>query len=258
MSLISKQAIISDSASLAEGVSVGPFSIIGADVTIGEGTWIGPHVVINGPTTIGKQNKIFQFTSLGEEPQDVSYKGEPTRLEIGDNNIIRESCTMSRGTIHGGEVTRLGNDNFIMAYSHIAHDCQVGSHVIFANGASLGGHVVIQDYVTLGGFALIHQFVKVGAYSFCGMGSGVNKDVPPYIIVTGNPADARGLNSVGLKRRGIETSAIKELKNAYRDVYTSGMKLTDAIKQLRSQKEKCPEVNNFVEFICNAERSIVR
>ncbi len=258
MSLISKQAIIDDSARLAEGVGVGPFSIIGADVEIGEDTWIGPHVVINGPTRIGKKNKIFQFTSLGEEPQDIGYKGEPTRLEIGDNNIIRESCTMSRGTVHGGGVTRVADNNFIMAYSHIAHDCQVGSHIIFANGASLGGHAVIEDYVTLGGFALIHQFVKVGAYSFCGMGSGVNKDVPPYIIVTGNPADARGLNSIGLKRRGIEPGAIKELKNAYRDIYTSGMKLTEAVEQIQKQQGNCAEVNNFVEFIQNAERSIVR
>jgi len=258
MSLISEQAVIDDSAKLAEGVSVGPFSIIGAEVEIGEGTWIGPHVVINGPTKIGKNNKIFQFTSLGEEPQDMGYKAEPTRLDIGDNNIIRESCTMSRGTVHGGGVTRVGSDNFIMAYSHIAHDCQVGNHIIFANGASLGGHAVIQDYVTLGGFALIHQFVKVGAYSFCGMGSGVNKDVPPYIIVTGNPADARGLNSVGLKRRGIEATSIKELKNAYRDIYTSGMKLTEAVEQIQTQQGNCVEVNNFVEFIQNAERSIVR
>jgi len=258
MNLISEHAIIDGSASIAKGVSVGAFSIIGADVEIGEGTWIGPHVVINGPTKIGKNNKIFQFASLGEEPQDISYKGEPTRLEIGDNNIIRESCTMSRGTVHGGGVTRLGSNNFIMAYSHIAHDCQVGNHVIFANGASLGGHAVIQDYVTLGGFALIHQFVKVGAYSFCGMGSGVNKDVPPYIIVTGNPADARGLNSVGLKRRGIEVSAIKELKNAYREVYTSGMKLTEAVERIQKQQGNCVEVGNFVEFIQNAERSIVR
>lgn len=258
MSLISKYAIIDDSAILADGVSVGPFSVIGAEVEVGQGTWIGPHVVINGPTKIGSKNKIFQFTSLGEEPQDISYKGEPTKLEIGDNNIIRENCTMSRGTVSGGGVTRVGDNNFIMAYSHIAHDCQVGSHIIFANGASLGGHAVIQDYVTLGGFALIHQFVKVGAYSFCGMGSGVNKDVPPYIIVTGNPADARGLNSVGLKRRGIDLDAIKELKNAYRDIYTSGMKLTDAVEQIKSQDKSCAEVNNFVEFIHNAERSIVR
>jgi len=258
MILISPHAIISPSASIADGVSVGPFSIIGDDVEVGEGTWIGPHVVINGPTKIGKHNKIFQFASLGEEPQDIGYKGEPTRLEIGDGNIIRENCTMSRGTEHGGGVTRVGNNNFIMAYSHIAHDCQVGSEVIFANGASLGGHVVIEDYVTLGGFALIHQFVKVGAYSFCGMGSGVNKDVPPYMIVTGNPAEARGLNSVGLKRRGISADSIRALKNAYRDIYTSGMKLTEAVEQLQEQDMKCTEVENFVEFIRNAERSIVR
>jgi len=258
MSLISPQAIISSSARIAEGVQIGPFSIIGDDVEIGEDTWIGPHVVINGPTKIGKRNKIFQFASLGEEPQDTSYKGEPTSLEIGDDNIIRESCTMSRGTPHGGGITRVGNNNFIMAYSHIAHDCQVGSYVIFANGASLGGHVVIEDYVTLGGFALIHQFVKVGAYSFCGMGSGVNKDVPPYMIVTGNPAEARGLNSVGLKRRGISAESIRALKNAYRDIYTSGMKLTDAVEQLQEKDKTCKEVANFIDFIRNAERSIVR
>ena len=258
MSLISPQAIISSSAIIAEGASVGPFSIIGDDVEIGAETRIGPHVVINGPAKIGKRNKIFQFSSLGEEPQDIGYKGESTCLEIGDDNIIRESCTMSRGTEHGGGITRVGSNNFIMAYSHVAHDCQVGSHVIFANGASLGGHVVIEDYVTLGGFALIHQFVKVGAYSFCGMGSGVNKDVPPYIIVTGNPADARGLNSVGLKRRGISADSIRALKNAYRDIYTSGMQLTEAVEQLQEQDKKCVEVESFVEFIRNAERSIVR
>lgn len=256
--MISEQAIVDASAVIAEGVSIGPFSVIGPDVEIDEGTWVGPHVVINGPTKIGKRNKIFQFTSLGEEPQDAGYKGELTRLEIGDDNIIRENCTMSRGTEHGGGITRVGSNNFIMAYSHVAHDCQVGSQVIFANGASLGGHVVIEDYVTLGGFALIHQFVKVGAYSFCGMGSGVNKDVPPYMIVTGNPAEARGLNSVGLKRRGIAADSIRALKNAYRDIYTSGMKLTDAVEQLQEQDMKCAEVENFVEFIRNAERSIVR
>jgi len=258
MSPISPQAVVDPSAKIAAGVSIGPFSVIGPDVEIDEGTWIGPHVVINGPTRIGKRNKVFQFTSLGEEPQDISYQGESTRLEIGDDNIIRESCTMSRGTVNGTGITRVGSNNFIMAYSHIAHDCQVGSHVIFANGASLGGHVIVGDYVTLGGFALIHQFVKIGAYSFCGMGSGVNKDVPPYIIVTGNPADARGLNSVGLKRRGIPVDSIRALKNAYRDIYTSGMKLTEAVEQLQEQDKKCPEVENFVEFIRTAERSIVR
>jgi len=257
MSEISPQALVDPSAVIAEGVSIGPFSVIGADVEIGAGTWIGPHVVINGPTRIGENNKIYQFASVGEAPQDIGYQGEPTKLEIGDNNIIRESVTMSRGTVKGGGVTRIGSNNFFMAYTHVAHDCQVGSHVIFANGASLGGHAVINDYVTLGGFALIHQFVKVGAYSFCGMGSGVNKDVPPYMIVTGNPADARGLNTVGLKRRGFSAETIKALKNAYREVYTSGKKLVDAVDALQ-QGEQCAEVETFIDFIKNAERSIVR
>jgi len=257
MSGISPQALVDPSAVIADGVSIGAFSIIGEGVEIGAGTWVGPHVVINGPTRIGDNNKIYQFSSIGEAPQDIGYKDEPTRLEIGDNNIIRESVTMSRGTVKGGGVTRVGSNNFFMAYTHIAHDCNVGSHVIFANGASLGGHAVINDYVTLGGFALIHQFVKVGAYSFCGMGSGVNKDVPPYMIVTGNPADARGLNTVGLKRRGFSPETIKALKNAYREVYTSGNKLVDAVDALL-QEEQCPEVETFIEFIKNAERSIVR
>jgi len=257
MSGISPQAVIDPSAVIAEDVTVGAFSIIGEGVEIGAGTWVGPHVVINGPTRIGENNKIYQFASIGEAPQDIGYKNEPTQLEIGDNNIIRESVTMSRGTVKGGGVTQVGSHNFFMAYTHVAHDCQVGSHVIFANGASLGGHAVINDYVTLGGFALIHQFVKVGAYSFCGMGSGVNKDVPPYMIVTGNPADARGLNTVGLKRRGFSADTIKSLKNAYREVYTSGNKLVDAVEALQ-QTEQCVEVSTFIEFIKNAERSIVR
>ena len=258
MSLIDPLAVIDPNAKIAEGVSVGPFSVIGADVEIGEGSWIGPHVVINGPTKIGKNNKIYQFASVGEGPQDISYKGEPTRLEIGDDNIIRENCTLSRGTVKGGGLTTVGNNNFFMAYSHVAHDCHIGNHTIFANGASLGGHVDIGDYVTLGGFALIHQFVKVGAYSFCGMGCGVSKDVPPYIIISGNPAEAHGLNSIGLKRRGLSDSAIKGLREAYRIVYKSGYKLDVAVEKVKSQLPDCAEAQTFADFIANAERSIVR
>lgn len=258
MSLVDSRAVIDPTAKLAEGVSVGPFSVIGPDVEIGEGTWIGPHVVINGPTKIGKNNEIYQFASVGEGPQDISYKGEPTRLEIGDDNIIRESCTLSRGTVKGGGLTTVGNNNFFMAYSHVAHDCHVGNHTIFANGASLGGHVEIGDYVILGGFALIHQFVKVGAYSFCGMGCGVSKDVPPYLIISGNPAKAHGLNAIGLKRRGLTDSAIKGLREAYRIIYKSGLKLNDAVEKVKSQLPDCAEAQNFADFIINAKRSIVR
>lgn len=258
MSLIDTRAVIDPAAKIAAGVSIGPFSVIGPDVEIGEGTWIGPHVVINGPTKIGKNNKIYQFASIGEGPQDISYHGEPTRLEIGDDNIIRESCTISRGTVKGGSLTTVGNNNFLMAYSHVAHDCHVGSYTIFANGASLGGHVEIGDYVILGGFALIHQFVKVGAYSFCGMGCGVSKDVPPYLIISGNPAEAHGLNSIGLKRRGLTDSAIKGLREAYRIVYKSGLKLADAVAEVKSRLPDCAEAQNFADFIAKAERSIVR
>lgn len=258
MSLIDSRAVIDPDARIADGVNVGPFSVIGPDVEIGEGTWIGPHVVINGPTKIGKNNKIYQFASVGEGPQDISYKGEPTRLEIGDDNVIRESCTLSRGTVKGGGLTSVGNNNFLMAYSHVAHDCHVGNHTIFANGASLGGHVTIGDYVTLGGFALIHQFVKVGAYSFCGMGCGVSKDVPPYIIISGNPAEAHGLNAIGLKRRGLTDSAIKGLREAYRIIYKSGLKLNDAVEKVKSQLPDCAEAQIFADFIASAERSIVR
>ena len=258
MTQVDLHAIVDPKASLAGNVSIGPFSVIGPDVEIDEGTWVGPHVVINGPTSIGKKNRIYQFSSLGEAPQDIGYKGEPTRLEIGDNNVIRESCTLSRGTPHGGEVTRFGSNNFMMSYAHVAHDCQVGSYTIFANGASLGGHSVIGDYVVLSGFAMIHQFVKVGAYSFCGMGAGISKDVPPYIIVSGNPAGAHGLNSVGLKRRGFSADTIKTLRSAYRTVYKSGIKLTDAVTELKTQYADNAEVQYFADFIDSAERSIVR
>jgi UDP-N-acetylglucosamine acyltransferase len=258
MSLIDSRAVIDPAAKIADGVSVGPFSVIGPDVEIGEGSWIGPHVVINGPTRIGKNNKIYQFASIGEAPQDIGYRDEPTQLEIGDDNVIRESCTLSRGTVKGGGLTSVGNNNFLMAYSHVAHDCHVGNHTVFANGASLGGHVEIGDYVILGGFALIHQFVKVGAYSFCGMGCGVSKDVPPYIIISGNPAEAHGLNSIGLKRRGLSDSAIKGLRDAYRIIYKSGLKLTDAVTEVKSRLPDCAEAQNFADFIANAERSIVR
>lgn len=258
MTQVHPQAIVDSRASLADNVSIGPFSVIGPEVEIGEGTWVGSHVVINGPTSIGKHNRIYQFSSLGEAPQDIDYRGEQTRLEIGDNNVIRENCSLNRGTPHGGGVTRFGNNNFMMAYAHVAHDCQVGSYTIFANGASLGGHAVIGDYVILSGFALIHQFVNVGAYSFCGMGAGVSKDVPPYIIVSGNPAEAHGLNSTGLKRRGFSADTIKILRDAYRTVYKSGFKLGDAVKELKAQYADNIEVQYFADFIDSAKRSIVR
>lgn len=256
--MIDERAIIDPSANIAENVTIGPFSIIGPDVTIGKGTWIGPHVTINGPTTIGENNKIFQYASIGDAPQDIRYKGESTQLIIGDNNVIRESCTLNRGTPHGGGVTRVGDDNFLMAYSHIAHDCQVGNHNIFANGTSLGGHVVIADYAVFGGFSLIHQFVHVGSYCFCAMGCGTNKDVPPYMMISGNPATPHGINKIGLQRRGFSEESIRAIRSAYKTLYMSKLKLSEAILELEKVAENVAEVASLVEFIKQSERSIVR
>lgn len=255
---INPQAVVDPSAEIAEGVSIGPFSVIGADVVIGENTIIGPHVVIHGPTTLGENNQVHSFTTLGGAPQDISYKQEPTRLEIGDGNIIRENVTISRGTPHGGGITRVGSNNFIMAYAHIAHDCQVGSNNIFANGVQLGGHVEIGDHVNLAGMALIHQFVRVGSYSMCGMGAGVSKDVPPYMIVARNPATPYGLNSIGLKRKGFTSNAITQLKRAYKILYTSGMKLDEALEAITKLEDEDGKVSAFVDFIKQSKRSITR
>lgn len=258
MADIHPQAVVDSSARIAEGVTIGAFSVIAADVEIGEDSWIAPHVVINGPTTIGRENQIHSFATLGGAPQDISYDGEPTRLEIGDNNVIRENVTISRGTPHGGGVTRVGNNNFIMAYAHIAHDCQVGSHNIFANGVQLGGHVEIGDHINLAGMALIHQFVRVGSYSMCGMGAGVSKDVPPYIIVARNPASAYGLNSIGLKRKGFSKESISQLKQAYKHLYSSGLKLEQALEEISRIDDTEDRVAYLVEFIKQSKRSITR
>jgi UDP-N-acetylglucosamine acyltransferase len=256
--VIHPQAIIDPSAELATGVSVGPYSIIGPNVVIGEGTWIGPHVVVNGPTQIGKNNKIYQFASIGEAPQDKKYAGEPTRLEIGDNNIIRESVTISRGTVQDAGVTRVGNDNLIMAYAHIAHDCQVGSFTVFANSTSLAGHVHVEDYVIFGGFTLVHQFCKIGAYCFTAMGSAISKDVPPYLRVAGHMAKPYGLNSEGLKRRGFSADTIAELRSAYKILYRSNLTLEQAIQRLDEKAAQCKEVKRFLDFIKASTRGIIR
>jgi UDP-N-acetylglucosamine acyltransferase len=256
--VIHPQAIVDPKANIAPGVSIGAFSIIGADVIIEEGTWVGPHVVINGPTTIGKNNKIYQFASIGEAPQDKKYAGEPTRLEIGDNNIIRESVTISRGTAQDSGVTRLGNDNLIMAYAHIAHDCQVGNSTVFANSTSLAGHVHVADYVIFGGFTLVHQFCKIGAYCFTAMGSAISKDVPPYLRVAGHMAKPYGLNSEGLKRRGFSPDAIAQLRDAYKILYRSSLTLEQATQRLSEKAEASKEIKYFLDFIKASGRGIIR
>ncbi|HKK13111.1 MAG TPA: acyl-ACP--UDP-N-acetylglucosamine O-acyltransferase [Gammaproteobacteria bacterium] len=256
--MIDERAVIDPSARLADDVEVGPFAVVGADVEIGAGTRIGAHAVVRGPTRIGRDNNIFQFASVGEDPQDKKYGGERTWLEIGDANTIREYCTINRGTVQAGGVTRIGNDNWIMAYVHIAHDCQVGNGTIFANSASLAGHVRVEDFAILGGFTLVHQFCAVGAYAFTGMGSGISKDVLPYLMVSGNPARPHGLNTEGLRRHGFSGQQIDCLKRAYKTVYRSGLTLEQAGGRLDEQLGECPAVQRWVEFLVRQTRGIVR
>jgi UDP-N-acetylglucosamine acyltransferase len=256
--LIDPRAVIDPAAELAAGVSVGPFAVIGAGVSIGRGTRIGPHAVINGPTRIGEDNHIYQFASVGDAPQDKKYRGEPTRLEIGDRNTIREFVTINRGTVQDEGITRIGDDNWIMAYVHIAHDCRIGNQTIFANNASLAGHVRIEDYAILGGFTLVHQFCAIGAHALTAFGSGISMDVPPYITVGGTPAHAHGMNMEGLRRRGFTEHARRVLKQAYKVLYRENLSLQDALARLRTMSADCPEVDVLVRFLENRKRGIVR
>ena len=256
--MIHPTAIVDDSAKLADSVEVGAYSIIGADVEIDEGTVVGPHVVIKGPTRIGKDNKILQFSSIGEDPQDKKFADEPTLLEIGDRNLIRENCTINRGTVQGGGVTRVGSDNWIMAYVHIAHDCIIGSNNIFANGTTFAGHVTVQDYVILGGFTMVHQFVVLGKHSFTAINTIVLKDVPLYVMVSGQPAVPHGLNTEGLKRRGFEKDVILEIKRAYKVLYKSDILFKDAKPKIREMSESCEALVEFADFLENSQRGVVR
>ena len=256
--MISPQAIIEEGARIGENVSVGPFSIIGENVVIGDGTTIGSHATIKGRTTIGRNNRIYQFSSLGEAPQSLSYKGEPTELHIGDDNTIREYCSLNTGTANGGGITRIGNQNFLMAYVHIAHDCILGDHIIFANGASLAGHVTIGDYAILGGFTLIHQFCKVGAHVMTGINTVSFKDIPPFIKVAGNTASPFGLNVKGLQRRGFESEDISALKQAYRTLYRSSLSFQDAMDRISEQAGGNRYVEEFLAFLANSERGVAR
>ncbi len=256
--MIHQTAIVHPGARLGANVSVGAYSIIGEHVQIGDNTEIGPHVVIEGHTTIGRDNRIFQFCSLGAEPQDKKYAGEPTRLEIGDRNVIREFCTFNLGTIQDGGVTRLGNDNWIMAYVHLAHDCQVGNHTIFANNAQLAGHCHVDDHAILGGFTVVHQFVRIGAHSMTGMGTILFQDLPPYVTAAGNTASPYGINSEGLKRRGFSSEAVMALKRAYRAIYKSGLTLEEAKAKLEADLAKHPEYQLLLDFLAVSKRGIVR
>lgn len=256
--MIDDRAIIHPSAKLASGVIVGPGAIIGADVEIGENTWIGPYAVIKGPTSIGKNNKIFQYASVGDEPQDITYKGEPTRLEIGDNNIIREYCMINRGTIKGGGLTKIGNNNFFMAYSHVGHDCLLGNNIIMINYAALSGHVVVDDYVIIGGYSAVHQFSQLGAYAFIARATYVTKDVIPYTMVAGHNASVFGINTVGLRRRSFSSETIDMLRRAYKVIFRKGLSVQLAIAELELMQNECPEVILMIDSLNKSTRGIVR
>jgi len=255
---IHPQAIIDPSAKIGENVEIGPWTLIGPDVEIGDGTQIMSHVVVKGPTKIGKNNRIFQYSSVGEECQDKKFAGEPTRLEIGDNNIIRESCTIHRGTTQDQGVTKIGNGNLLMAYVHVAHDCVIGNDSIFANGTTLAGHVHVADNVILGGGTMVHQFCKIGLNSMSAGGSIVLRDIPAYVMASGQSASAHGLNTEGLKRRGFNSELILTLKRAYKVVYRKGLKLSDALEELSVIADEVPEVAIFTNSIKNSNRGIIR
>jgi len=242
-------AIIDASASIADGVEIGPYSIIGANVTIEQGTKIESHVVIKGPTTIGVNNHFFQFSSIGEDPQDLKYRGEPTELHIGNHNTFRESCTVNRGTVGGGGVTVIGDHNLIMAYVHIAHDCIINNHVILVNNASLAGHVTVHDHAILGGFTLVSQFITIGSYAFSTMGSAINKNIPPYILVSGNLAKPISLNLIGLRRKGFGSEARAAMKLAFKKLFRSHAALTEVAADIKDMVTDSPEIELFSDFI---------
>ena len=256
--MIHETAIVSEQADISQDVSIGPYSIIGPDVSIDSATIIESHVVITGRTKIGKQNHVYPFSSIGDSPQDMKYNDEDTQLEIGDRNTIRECCTINRGTIQDTGITRLGNDNWIMAYVHIAHDCQIGNNTIFANNATLGGHVEVGDYAIFGGFSGAHQFCKIGNHSFLGIYSGVAKDLPPYVIVSGQPAMPRGVNIEGLRRRNFTVEQIRNIKTAYKLLYTSDLRLEEALEKISGLDEVSNELQVMLDFLQASTRGIIR
>jgi UDP-N-acetylglucosamine acyltransferase len=258
MSAIHPTALVHPDARLGADVRVGAYSIIGEHVEIGDGTEVGPHAVITGHTRIGRGNRIFQFVSLGEQPQDKKYAGEPTRLEIGNNNVIREFCTFNVGTAQDAGVTRIGDDNWIMAYVHVAHDCAIGNHTVFANNATLAGHVSVQDHAILGGFTGVHQFCRVGAHVITGIASVIRQDIPPFVTVAGNPAAPHGINAEGLKRRGYDAEALSAIKRAYKTLYKSGLGLKDALAAIAEEAAAHPELQPMAEFLAVPGRGIIR
>ena len=259
VSLIDSRAVIDPSAKLGRNVEVGPYAIIGPDVEIGDDCWIGAHAVVKGPTTMGRENRIHQFASIGEDPQDKKYGGEPTRLEIGDRNLFRECVTVNRGTVQDRGVTTIGNDNWIMAYCHIAHDCAVGNNTVFSNNASIAGHVTIQDHSILAAFSMIHQFCRIGAYSFIGFASGITQDVPPFVMTMGGyDAKPHTINAEGLKRHGFDQDRIRTVRRAYKILYKSGLRLEQARVELEKLGADEPLVKMMADFLRDGKRGIIR
>jgi UDP-N-acetylglucosamine acyltransferase len=256
--VIHPSATVAPGAELDNGVEIGPYTVIGPRVRIGKNSWIGPHTVIEGHTTLGCENRVFQFASVGAIPQDKKYRGEDSLLTIGNRNTIREFATLNPGTAGGGMVTRIGDDNLFMVYSHVAHDCIIGNQVILANSAALGGHVTLEDYVTIAALAAVHQFARIGESAYIGAGSMVSLDVPPYCLASGDRAHLYGLNLIGLKRRGLQPSRLAAIKKAYRTFFTEGLPLKDALTRVRQKHSPCPEVAHLVEFIACSQRGICR
>jgi UDP-N-acetylglucosamine acyltransferase len=256
--MIDARAVVDPQAELASDVEVGPFAIVGPHVRVGPRTRIAAHAFVTGRTTLGADNVVFQFASIGEAPQDLKYKGEPTRLEIGDRNVFREFCTVNRGTTHDEGVTRIGSDNLLMNNSHVAHDCQIGSHVVLVNSVTLGGHVVVGDWVIMGGFSGAHQFTQIGAHAFIANNCAVTRDVPPFVLAAGQPAKPHSINSKGLERRGFNAEQIRNIKEAYRTLYRSDLPLADAVQQLTERAVTQAEIRPFVDFIAVSKRSLIR
>jgi UDP-N-acetylglucosamine acyltransferase len=255
---IDPRAVVSSRAEIAPDVEIGPYAVIGPDVTIGAGSWIGPHAVINGPTVMGEGNRVHQFASLGDAPQDMKYRGEPTRLVIGARNTFREFTSVNRGTMTGIGETRVGDDNLILAYSHIAHDCVLGNHIIFSNVVQLAGHVEVGDWVIFSGYSGAHQFTRIGAHAFIGNNTSVIRDIPPYVLATGHPAEPRSINVEGLKRRGFDEEQLRVIRNAYRVLYRSDLKLEEAMRQIEEQAREHEVLGIFAEFLRSSTRGLAR
>lgn len=256
--MIDQKAVVDENASIGQDVEIGPFTVIGPDVTIGDRTRIGPHVVINGHTTIGADNRIFQFCSIGEEPQHKAYKDEPTRVEIGDRNTIREFVTIHRGTELDEGITSIGHDNMLMAYCHLAHDVRLANNITMANCASLAGHIHVGDYVIMGGFAQVSQFNHIGAHSYLGFGCGISKDVPPFVMVSGHPAHPHGINAEGMRRRGFNKDDIAAVREAYKVLYRSNLRLVEAREKLSALAKSNEAVRSLSDFVSESKRSIIR